>query len=400
LAGAAAHLSASDMAPKSKRAGGEPASKRRKGDGVVQGKCDLVVGALETSTDLPTDVRQMLVDMVQVFPHHGGLLHVQSKYLDTLVGVVGDALSNIEKGVLQEISEAEAKSSGGDQEKVTREAAVSEAEKRLSELGEIVKTRKAELVEESRAYTQAKEALTVAQAAQVAGDAEVHAAAEKLEVLKGALTESVEPLKDGSLDAANATKKAAELAKLLGKFNIDESMRTAIPTAFAKEPTVRGSFDEMVVQQVSQVVAERIKELEALIENAAPAKAERAAAVVAAQASADASKDKQVEAASALRASQSEEKEAEGVLTTKRTSLNDLWPEIKQSTDALDSANARLTSLRDGGLAGWQELCTPPPPVVEAPVSATTEEPPSAAAEKPPEDSAVSAPGDAEATGQ
>jgi len=385
------------MAPKSKRAGGEPASKRRKGDSVVQGKCDLVVSALESSSDLPTDVRQMLVDMVQVFPHHGGLLHVQSKYLDTLVSVVGDALSNIEKGVLQEISEAEAKSSGGDQEKVTREAAVSEAEKRLSELGEIVKKRKAELVEESQAHAQAQEALTAAQAAQVAGDAEVHAAAEKLEILKGALTESVEPLKDGSLDGANATKKAAELAKLLGQFNVDESMRTAIPTAFAKQPTVRGTFDEMVVQQVSQVVAQRIKELEALIENAASAKAERAAAVETAQASADASKDKQVEAAEGVRASQSEEKEAEGVLTTKRASLNDLWPEIKRSAETLDSAKSRLAALREGGIAGWRELSAPPPAAAEAPAEEAAEAAegaPSAAAEPP---AAEPAPGDGDA---
>merc|ERR1719245_1043488 len=140
---------------------------------------------------------------------------------------------------MQEIGEAEAKVNGSDEEKVARETAVAEAEKSLSQQQEVTTQRKNALAEDSRSSMQAKDLLVASKAAQEAGDAEANAAAEKKDVLKTALSDSIEPLIAGGVEHAVAMKQASALAKLLQKYNVDESMRTAIPTSFAKQPSDR-----------------------------------------------------------------------------------------------------------------------------------------------------------------
>jgi len=362
------------MAPSGKH-GGEPAAKRRKVNSFVKEKCDSVASTIEFAPGLATSTRQMLIDMIRIIPRHGGLSHGECKHLGTIVGMFDEALSNIQKGIMQEIGEAEAKVNGSDEEKVARETAVAEAEKSLSQQQEVTTQRKNALAEDSRSSMQAKDLLVASKAAQEAGDAEANAAAEKKDVLKTALSDSIEPLIAGGVEHAVAMKQASALAKLLQKYNVDESMRTAIPTAFAKEPSARGTFDIMVVQQVSQVVKDSISSLDAILDNNELMKAERAAAVASAQETCDTAKDKVHESAAALRHAQDDEKEAEVTLKAKQALLKELGPEIQQSVHALDAAKVRLTTLREGGLAAWRYLSTPPPAAAVEPSCNAADQP-------------------------
>lgn len=374
------------MAPntRARTAAVEHAAKKRKVDSVLAGKCDVVAAALDAAPGLPVVARQMLTGMVRAIPPHGALPH-DSKYGDALTGMITDALETVQKRIDEEISAADAKVRGGNAEKAARESAVVEAQRRLQQQADICSERKSALMEASKACVAAQEALTAAQAAQQAGDAEVKEAADKKDALQTVYTESIEPLTAGRLEQAAATKKASALAKVWQEHNLDESIRTAMPTALSKEPSVRGSFDNMVIQQVNETVQARLQSLQVLVDNGAPAKAEREAAVEAARTAVDAAKEKQHASAAEMRQAQSDHKDAESALQAKEAEANSLLPELSASSDALEAARARLEVLRTGALAAWQEVSAPPPPPSE---EAAAVEEAEAAAPEPPTDAA------------
>merc|ERR1719336_188822 len=104
------------------------------------------------------------------------------------------------------------------------------------------------------------------------------------EEVDGAMQGSICALRDVELFKAEEVPKHVNLLVPLAKrLALDDSLLTALPSACAGAPDKRGSFDNMVIDQLRQHLDKKFAVLQETLDKAAAAIKEHAAAVAAAQ---------------------------------------------------------------------------------------------------------------------
>lgn len=366
------------MVRTSKRSSAAPqaaAPKKAKVDSATKAKCNLVGAALKASGELSGDVCKMLTAMLGILPGSPEVLRddgTKCESRERVAKLFSNALSLVEAGITKKLGDAEAKVKGGDEERTTRESAVEAAQSQLKEQQDVVSEKQSIVDEAVAALKHKKEELLNAQAAQKAGDSELDSAAASLESLTGAKV-TVDKLKAGSDDATSVKIEISALIELLGRFKLDPSMLTALPTVLSKAPDARGAFDAMVVSQLDAELEKHIARLQGVIQDGEADRAKRAEAVSAAHAAQTAASEARAVAEAALYAMQAEFAKREAALRTAQAALKDLGPELLRQAAAVDSAKVELASFHEGPLAAFTELTAPlPAPVApEAEVDET-----------------------------
>jgi len=149
------------------------------------------------------------------------------------------------------------------------------------------KVKQALKTEKAEALKATVEPLKLAQAAQKSGDADAEALEKEKVSLETALGELLVPMKEVGGNA----KQLNKLSKQLLAIEIESSLLEAMQFALLQKPEKRGSFDAVIIQNLETQVAAKKAAMEAKLQEAAPAREERAAAVKAAQDAHDAAKE-------------------------------------------------------------------------------------------------------------
>jgi len=168
-------------------------------------------------------------------------------------------------------------------------------------------------------------------------------------------------LKDG-------IKKIEKLGKDMG---FDMSLLQAIPTAFAKSPSDRGSFDDIVMSQIEAEFQKCLAKFTDELANGEPAKKDRAAKVEAASSEHAQAVASEEAAKTAKEAARTAQKEAE-------TEQKALLKAQQQGTSVFGTASASVSAAKvelmefdEGPLAAFKELLEfseiPPIAAVPAP---------------------------------
>jgi len=221
------------------------------------------------------------------------------------------------------------------------DAAFSEAESMHSATTATVESRKAALAQCFKTTYDRKLALAAAEESERTGNAAGLAVEEEHRALKCALDEHLKVLKEGSCETDSAKRHLDALLPLAMKLT-DESLVTALPSTCIKPPADRSTFDNMVVDQLESSLTSRLTQLNADIEAEQPAKAQRAAGVVAAQQILKEAEDAQQKASDATTAALSAQKDTLAVLELARSDVAAFKPQLRKAKEAAGEAQAEV----------------------------------------------------------
>lgn len=315
----------------------------------------IVSKVLEAQEYLPPMARAMLTDMLR---DSLGVPHEERHSFQTrAVEMVAGVFAKMETDIKDQTSVEEAKASGANAVHEEREKAVADAEQILEEKLNATSESKTRLADSARNFKAARAALAAVAANAKCGDEEWQAAATKKNMLDTLLSDSIQPLCAGELSEVEVRDKTSTLVTLLGgKFDFEDSILRALPIAFAQAPSTRGQFDTVVVAQLMEGVAKRLKDLEELLANEETAKSERQRTVDEAEAPFVAAKEKQKECAKAFTVCRDAQEESEAGVNDARRRLKDLGPEMKKVRRNIEQLQKSLRRFQEGPLDTFSKL--------------------------------------------
>merc|ERR1712224_1050673 len=178
------------------------------------------------------------------------------------------------------------------------------------------------------------EPLKLAQAAQKSGDADAEALEKEKASLEAALTEFLVPMKETGGNARQLSK----LSKQLSAAEIESSLLEAMQFALLQKPEKRGSFDAVIIENLESQAAAKKAAMEAKLQEAAPAREERATAVKAAQDAHDAAKEANETAIAEQKAAKDAEAAAKAAAADAKDAANSLGLELETAALKLGAA--------------------------------------------------------------
>jgi len=163
-------------------------------------------------------------------------------------------------------------------------------------------------------------------------------------------------------------KTIQTMAKDLG---LDASLLQTVPAVFAKAPGGRGSFDNVVIEQIEAEFQKCMVAFTDELANGEPAKKERAAKMEAASGEHAQALASEQAARSAKEPARAAHKEAEIEYDARVKERLEGTSDVGFASEGVDAAKAELTELHEGPLSAFKELLEfteIPPPVAPAPV--------------------------------
>jgi len=193
------------------------------------------------------------------------------------------------------------------------------------------------LADDARAFQAAKTAMNDAERLAAEGEKELKAAASK--------KADVEKLLQ-NMDSLHEDQGQRRIKDFAGRVErlveVDSSMMTAIPCVFSKEPSTRGQFDLMLIQQLTEKVHKAIAKFDDVITSGATAEAERAAVVETAKAVLLEARQKQIEAARASTSAFDAAKAADEVVQKMKSEIVQAKKVLKETTETATEAEVDL----------------------------------------------------------
>jgi len=315
----------------------------------IQEQCKVVSTAVLQDTTFPKDVLKMLSQNVT-----SCLSTVQEErhpFQVNVINMVQTVLSSSEKSLQDALAAAESKVAELEVAKTERHTAVEAT-------AAVTASKAAETEAAKAAHTQAvhevkevKAVLSSTKSASAAEDADVKSKESQKQRLETLLA-SLGATATESLDAAAANS----LVKAGKELGLDTSLLGSLPSAVQKEPTARGNFDTIVIQQASQELTKHLEALTAALTAAEPSRAERAAKIESESAAVSAKEAIEVAAKEALKVAELAQKEAEDFEKAANKALKSLGPETKQAKSVLGQSKSNLQDFTDGALAAFQKL--------------------------------------------
>ncbi|OLQ09540.1 hypothetical protein AK812_SmicGene6892 [Symbiodinium microadriaticum] len=248
---------------------------------------------------------------------------------------------------------------------------VAGAEAKMAELDQTVKDAEVSL-QAAKAYTSeceaklktASEAVCTSKATltqrlneQKKGDEGIVKARADKELLESTKSECFEKLKSGGAVAKEAKQLLKKIEPFIKQTGSDASLITAAPATLLKPPEERGSFDQIVLEQLEANFTAKLTEFETQLAEAAPAAEARAEEEVQkAQSTHEAAESKQKEASVELCAAKEAQKEANAVVAAAKKAVADYRPDYQAATATRDAKKEELETYVDGSLATFKEL--------------------------------------------
>lgn len=317
-------------------------------------QCGAVAQAVRATPGFPMAVLEILGRSIE--NSLGVAKDRRHPFQEQVANMVGEVLAAADCQLAEQVSVQEATLVEVDSEKATRAAAEQAA---LEELGgkEGILAEAQEAADKAAgARTAAEEALFAAEAAAAEGEADLEAALALRAKLQAAVDQSFVPLKEGSVEAAQAQVCTAAVLAVGHEFSFDPTLLSALPTALLKVPGMRSSFDGLIFQEAEGALRERAAALGEALAGAEAAKHDRAARAEAAASEAEAARAAAGAREAALEAARAGQREALATRKAATKATQQLGPELRRAGADLQRARASLEALRLGPLATYQQL--------------------------------------------
>lgn len=328
------------------------AAKKARNDPVLTSIAEVIMEA----DDLPARCRNMLVD---VLPFTLSVpLSDRHEIQTEVVGMVDQTL-NTKKCVMEAaIATEEANLSNLNSSRVGLTTAVSDAESAMATQKEAVQAAKCALAEASSSSNASRNTLSSLSEEQKAGDDKLQKAQEEKVALEAAFNEHFKALQE---DAAGAGPHFKELEPFLKKLDMEESLLIALPSTCAKAKEHRGTFDNVVMEELEKSIHLKISKLGELVAAETPASVERQSGVQAAEKECEARKETQRQAVAEFEAAKKEESDRAATLSTAKQALDQSQPQVDLIIAAIEKAKMSLESFETGPLAGFKSFNTAAP---------------------------------------
>jgi len=305
-----------------------------------------IADAINQADHLPERCRAMLVDMLPF-----SLSVASDKRHESQTWAVGtvEQTLNAQKALLEAAIVVE------DEKLATLKASesslastVTEAEVALVAQKEAVQSAEGARTEATEAATTAGNALVAAQEEQKTGEVTLATAQEEKVALESAFEAHFKvPFEEGN------GPHFKELQPFLKQIEMEASLLKACPSSCAKSKDDRGSFDEVVLQELGKALSSKVTALGEVVAVETPAAADRATAVQTAENDHNAKKEAQKQFEEALEGAQKEQAEREAALATATNAVEEFQPQVEAMTALADKAKLALASLEAGALTGF-----------------------------------------------
>jgi len=142
----------------------------------------------------------------------------------------------------------------------------------------------------------------------------------------------------------------------LQHLEIESSLLIALPSSCAKSKEERGSFDNVVLEELEKAINAKIAAFGATIAEETPASAAREATIEAAQKDFDAKKAIQKQLAADFEAAQKEHTDRDSKLAAAKDAMSKLQPQIDVATELMEKAKAAFEEFENGTMATFANL--------------------------------------------
>eukprot|EP00928_Gymnodinium_smaydae_P016245 TRINITY_DN1606_c0_g2_i1.p1 TRINITY_DN1606_c0_g2~~TRINITY_DN1606_c0_g2_i1.p1 ORF type:complete len:496 (-),score=127.16 TRINITY_DN1606_c0_g2_i1:245-1732(-) len=337
---------ANRAAPERARALGRPAD--------VEAKCNAIAGALMLAQDLPLPLRQMLCGQLE--GNLGVPVEERHRHQETVNDMVEETLVSVQRFMRTQLEVAEAEVQTLKAERVKLEAAHGLAKEKAVAKAEAVASQKASASEAAAAAEASLATMEEAERLQETTTNELTDARQRADLLDGALRESLELLREGSLVPEEVERHVKSLAEIAERFDFGTAMQTSIPAALPKAPAERGMFDNVVFEHVEEALKIRISSTRETIERLT-AKAEPLADKTRTAQAAHAMNAEAEEGCRAvLKVAQMEHREADASLKAAAKALRDATPAFKSAQTNLETERSSLQAIEEEVLVAFAEL--------------------------------------------
>merc|ERR1711865_1144154 len=182
--------------------------------------------------------------------------------------------------------------------------------------------------------------------------------------------EHFETLKEGAWETMRDLRShVSVLTPFFKKLSVDASLVTAMQSALGKKPVDRGSFDNMVVEQIQETLTKHLLSLEEKLASTEAVVAEKSTTADAIRATLEICQDKQKASSEAVRAAEVERKELEVAMKERTQAVKEQETSVAAIASELSIAEFRFEQVQEvkGFLTFLQERVEVPEaePVVE-----------------------------------
>lgn len=315
--------------------------------------------------------------LVDVLPHSlGQPKDKRHRFQEEAVLAVDRVMQGIEASLKKNIEEARSKLIEAKRQAAPCENTVVEAEAKVCEDTDRFNHETKALSKSALEFRAARNAVQETQTLQETGDQDYKDATKKKNELQAIISEQIEPLKAGVVPEADLEKRTKNLTTTLKTLDadFDEAIMRVLETSLAKQPSARGGFDIMAVDQLDKYMGERVAPLDATLSAGEEGKQQRANAVKLAHESLEEALKNQKLKAESFESIWNAKKTAEHNLKASRQALKDLAASTKSADKGVYAAEAVFEVFADFARKPFEELkerSTPEPipePVQAEPV--------------------------------
>lgn len=324
------------------QAAGRSAAKKAKTDPALVSIADVIMQA----DHLPDRCRAMLVDMLPFS------LSVPSDQRHEAQTWAVDAVEQTLSGKKSELEAAaaaeELKLSNLTASEAGLAGTVTEAETALAAQNDVVKGAEQALADATAAAKGAGETLAVKRTEQQAGAAKLTVTQDEKAKLEAAFEAHFKvPMQEGT------GPHFKELQPFLKQIEMEASLMKAMPSSCGKSKEDRGSFDEIVLQELEKALSSKVASLGEIVAVETPACVEREAAVQAAEKDHSDKEAARKQAVDVHVAGQKEQSDREAVLAAAKLAVQEFLPQVETMSGLVDEAKVACANFESGALLNF-----------------------------------------------
>lgn len=232
-------------------------------------------------------------------------------------------------------------------------AEVKAAEATLAAQKDVLETKKGHLDEMTTAENASLETLADKEKVKAAGDAKVAS----LEADKAALESAFQVHFQVPMEA-NEGPHFKELEPFLQTMDIEKSLFSTLPGTCAKTKEKRGSFDDVILEQLEKALTGSISTLAESIAAESLAVTGSVEALQEVQTDCSAKQDAREHAAAEFEVAQTEQSGAEEALVKANEAVTELCPQLEQAAAQSELTKSKLVAFETGPLEGFMTFKT------------------------------------------
>lgn len=325
------------MGKRGNQSTGKVATKKVK----VEPALALVVDAVKKAGHLPEQCSAMLAGMLPF-----SLAIASDERADCqkrVVGMVEETLSTMKSEMQAAVGSEEVKLAEVKATMEGLERTVQGSAALLTAKTEALQTANAALAEATSTVNASGETLSERQAAQKAREADLASVQEN----KSALEQAFQTHFQVPMEAGQGPN-FKELEPFIKTMDIEKSMFQTLPGTCGKSKEDRGSFDQVILEQLEKAIVGKIASLGETVIAETAAVAECELATKDAETDFNAKQEVQKSSTSAFEAAQSEQSEADAALLKANEAVNNFSPQLEEATKQFETTKAMLETFEGG----------------------------------------------------